>query len=484
MKTLTVVLGLALLLARAAYAQPPAPHWPNDFTYLGSTTLPAPPYPGNPPNGDWSFGKGLALRLESDGSVTLFTGSWNPQVILHWRVTKGSDGTFSGVAAFKGNLGSVPLHYYLFGLYWDLPTSTLYASSQNDYDAAPSIDVSLGRATVDPATGRLVAAGTFTFAGRSDKFTQGGVTALPDWFQKAYGCGRLGVGYGGYWSVIATGPASMGPAFACFDPPAPSVTSGALPNRALLGYPYSASTTTHTPAAERDSDYTQTVGWGWWPKHVTSGPGYWVPGDSLWQGCAYVDTGAVSGLVCIPMLHNGCVWYGSNASPPTLPECSATPGKAAALNSQRARHWVYIYDPRDLGAVATGQKAQNAIQAVQRVPLDLPGVPQPLVGWPGIPRMVTGVSFEPTSGLFAVMIRNVSIAGGRPTIVWYQVRRTQAFTFTATRTTTVTTIEQTSVTVQAASQAEALALAQAHVAQWTVVGTTSASSPVSWTPKD
>lgn len=466
MVKLGATLAILIALTSAAAAQPAVPHWPDDFRFLGTTTLPSAPWPAN---GDSNFGKGLAVRLEKDGTVTLFTGSWAPQVVLTWQAPRGADGTFSGSAAFTGNLGTPPLHYYLFGLYWDPPTSMLYASSQNDYDGSGTIDMSLGRATIDPVTGKLAAAGSYTFAGRSDKFTQGGITALPDWFQKAYGCGRLAVGWGGYWSVIATGPASMGPAGACFDPPDASVTKGAIANTALLGYPYSSSTVTHTAAAERDADYTQTFGWGWWPKHVPADPGFWVPGDSLWQGCAYVDTGAVSGLLCVPMLHNGCVWYGDNAIPQKPPECSTTPGKAAALNSTRARHWVYIYDPRDLGAVATGQKAQNAIQAAQRVPLDLPGVPQPLTGWPNIPRMVTGVSFEPTSGLFAVMIRNAAL-GGHPTVFWYQVRRTQSFTITRTRTTTATD----ALTVQAVSETDAIALAKAVAAGWTVVSTASA----------
>lgn len=450
MKTLAT-LALALF-ASTAQAQPPVPHWPEDFKYVGSTTLPTPPAG----NGDSTFGKGLSVVLEADKSFSLYTGSWNPQVILKWSVTRAADGSFAGAAAFKSNLGTAPIHYFLYGIHYDLLTGAFYFSSQNDYDTNPATDVSLGRATIDQVTGKLVSSGTFTFAARSDKMTQGGLTDVPGWFQKLHPCGRFLAGWGGYWSIIAIGPASMGAAATCFDPPDMSVTTGAIANTPVLGYAFSSSLTVHTPAAERNTNYNQRYGWGWWPATVTTGPGWWVPGDSLWQGCTWVDTPAVSGLVCVPMLHEGCNFYGSNALPPTLPVCAPYPGKAASLNSERARHWVFIYDPRALGAVADRLTPQNGIQAVQRAVLELPGVPQPLGGWPGIARMVTGVTFEPTSGLLAVMIRNTSVTGGRPVIFWYQVRRTQPYTFTAT------------ATVEAGSAAEALALVQAQAAQWTL----------------
>lgn len=459
-----MVVALFLLLAGLASAQPRPPQWPQDFTYLGSTTVPQAPAPLTV-NGDSPFGRGLAVRVEADGTYA-YLGSWNPQVILKWRIPRDPvTGAFSGSAVFTKNLGRIPIYGSLFGLYIDLPTNTFWASSESEYDADPVINDTLGRATLDPTTGTLVPGGRFSFAGRSDKMTKGGVTALPAWLQKILGCGPLAVGFGAYESVIATGPASMGPALACFDPPAVSAASGAIPNKALLGYPFSSSTVIQTPAAERDTNYNQRYGWGWWPATVSAAPGWWNPGDMIWQGCAYVDTSAVSGLVCAPFLEGGCNWYGSNAIPPTLPVCSAVPGKAASLNAQWATHWIYTYDWRDLASVATGQKPQNGIQAWQRAELQLPGVTYPLAGLPSTPRMVTGVYYEPTQHLFAIMVRNTSVAGGRPTIFWYQVRSTQPYTLTAT------------VTVEAESAAAALAMASAQPAKWVVQGVEPAPEP-------
>lgn len=179
-----------------------------------------------------------------------------------------------------------------------------------------------------------------------------------------------------------------------------------------------------TPATHRaDIDYYQTYGWGWWPAKVASGAGYWNPGDFLYQGCTWADTTAVSGLICVPVLQGGCNWYGSNLTPPVAPICNpGVPGKAATLNSQRQRPWVFVYSPADLGAVVTGARTQNSVQPVRQTPLALPGVTLPFPGLPDMNHLITGVTFEPTKKWLAIMVRDTSTSTGRPTIYWYKVR--------------------------------------------------------------
>jgi hypothetical protein len=407
--------------------------WPNDFTYIGKTVLawaPSPNDSGGRPVGDFRFGKGLAVHAEVDGSVSIYTGSWNPQPVLRWRVVPTADGTFSGNAGFVQSLGTgVWVNGELIGLFVD-DEGDLISSFNSTYDGDPTIAWTMGRSYIDPVTGTAVTRGTFKFANRSDKMTQGGVTAVPDWWRAKYNqnCNAL-VGWGGYWSVIATGPASMGPAATCITLPrdtdmAPTGgTTTPIPNIPVLGFPYSSSLTVQTPATQRvDIDYWQTYGWGWWPAKVSSGPGYWNPGDWLYQGCTWADTGAVSGLVCVPLLQEGCNWYGSNATPQTLPVCSTTPGKAAALNSQRQQPWVFIYDPADLGAVVTGAQPQTSVQPKSQTPLSLPGVTMPFPGLPDTNHIITGVTFEATQKWLAIMVRDTSTSTGRPTIYWYKVR--------------------------------------------------------------
>jgi hypothetical protein len=408
--------------------------WPNDFAYIGKTVLQSAPYPNDAygqPVGDYRFGKGLAVHAEADGSVTIFAGSWNPQPVLRWRVKPATDGTFSGNATFVQSLGTgVYVHGELIGLYLD-DSGDLISSFNSTYDGDPTVDWTMGRAYIDPSTGTAVSRGTFKFASRSDKMTQGGVTGVPAWWQSAYNqdCNAL-VGWGGYWSVIATGPASMGPAAACITLPGdadmPAGGGGnttPIPNVPLLGFPFSSSLTSQTPATQRvDTDYYQTYGWGWWPATISSGLGYWNPGDWLFQGCTWADTAAVSGLICVPMLQEGCNWYGSNAVPPVSPVCNPTPGQAAALNSNRQRPWVFVYDPKDLGDVAIGARSQTSVQPVAQTALALPGVTYPVPGNPDMNHMITGVTFEPTKKWLAIMVRDTSTSTGRPTIYWYKVR--------------------------------------------------------------
>ncbi len=426
-----MLLTLPLFVGVAhAHAQV-VPQWPTDFTYVGKTVLAGAPYPKDRYGaivGDYRFGKALAIHKEANGSFSIYTGSWNPQVVLKWTTTP-VNGVFSGNAGFVRVMGSVPMQGELIGLYMD-KTGALVSSFNSTYDADWSTAVTLSRAAISPTTGTLVSKGSFRFANRSDKMTMGGVTAVPDWWRTRYGqtCNAL-AGWGGYWSAIDRGPDSMGPAATCFTLPgdADNINAGgtspnAVANRPVLGFPFSSSKTVQTPATRRvDINYTQTYGWGWWPQHVTVGPGWWNPGDWLYQGCTWVNNTTRSGLICVPLLQGGCNWYGSTASPPVLPSCNPTAGKAATLNSKQQSPWVFIYDPDDLGEVANGQRAQSSVQPVSQVALKLPGVTVPFPGLPDMNHIITGVTYDPASNLLAIVLRDTTTLTTRPTIYWYRV---------------------------------------------------------------
>lgn len=431
MKRLVLVFALFVSTACAVHAQGPAvPKWPADFTYVGKTVLATAPYPADTFGtviGDFKFGKGLAVKSEADGSMSIFAASWGislngmwyPPTILRWKTTPVA-GQFSGGATFIRSLGTVTYQGEIMGLHLG-PTGDLFTSFNSIYDADGTTATTLSRSTLDPVTGKYAAGGSWKFSNRSDKMTMQGLATVPNWWRTLYHqqCDTL-AGWGGYQSVIQTGPASMGPAATCFTLPTDAATPSPLSNVPVVGYPYS--TATNALSMRRvDINYFQTYGWGWWPTNVTTGLGYWNPGDWLYQGCEWVDTPAVSGMVCFPELQEGCNWYGSNANPPVPPVCNALPGKAASLNSNYQQPWVVIYDPSDLGAVATGQKAQSSIQPVSQTPLTLPGITMPFPGLPNQNFLITGVSFEPSKQLLAVMLRDTSTSGGRPTIYWYHV---------------------------------------------------------------
>jgi hypothetical protein len=427
---LLLTLPLSFAGVERAHAQV-VPQWPADFTYVGKTVLASAPYPRDRfglPTGDFRFGKGLAIHREANGTFSIYVGSWNPQVVLKWTTTP-VNGVFSGNAGFVRAMGSMPYQGELIGLYMDR-TGALVGSFNSTYDADWSIAVTLSRASISPVTSRLVSKGSFRFANRSDKMTMGGVTAVPAWWRTRYGqtCNAL-AGWGGYWSAIERGPVSMGPAATCFTLPtdADNLNAGytspkAVANRPVLGFPFSSSKTIHTAATKRiNMNYWQTYGWGWWPSKVTTSPGWWNPGDSVYQGCTWVDNTAVSGLMCFPMLQEGCNWYGSTATPPLSPPCNATAGKAAALNSKKQSPWVFIYDPDDLGEVANGQRSQSSVQPVSQVPLRLPGVTVPFPGLPDTNHIITGVTYDAASNLLAIVLRNTSTISTRPAIYWYRV---------------------------------------------------------------
>jgi hypothetical protein len=423
-------LPLSFVCVEHAQAQV-VPQWPTDFTYVGKTVLANAPYPNDKYGatvGDYRFGKALAIHRETNGSFSIYTASWNPQVILKWTTTP-VNGVFSGNAGFVRVLGTLPYQGEIIGLFMD-KTGALVASFNSTYDADYTISVTLSRASISPTTGKLVSKGSFRFANRSDKMTMGGVTPVPDWWRTRYAqtCNAL-AGWGGYWNAIERGPDSMGPAATCFTLPtdADNINGGAtspnaVANRPVLGYPYSSSKTVHTPAARRmDINYWQTYSWGWWPAKVTTAPGWWNPGDSLYQGCTWVNNAAVSGLVCFPMLQEGCNWYGSTATPRVPPPCNPTPGQAAALNSHRQSPWVFIYDPDDLGEVANGQRSQTSVHAVSQVALRLPGVTVPFPGLPDNNHIIAGVTYVPASNLLAIMLRDTTSLTTRPVIYWYRV---------------------------------------------------------------
>jgi hypothetical protein len=421
-----LILAALVGVLRLDATGPAVPHWPDDFTFVGTTRLSTTTSANDSfgsPLGDYSFGKGLAVHGEADGTVTIYAGSWNPQATLKW-TTKPVDGQFSGNATFVRSLGVPISHGEIIGLYFDPDTNALFASFNNTYDADPATASTLSRNVIDPATGHWIRSGAWVFENRSDKMTQGGVTRVPEWWRTKYNqpnCTAL-AGFGGYWNVAATGPVSVGPAATCFKLPTDADANTVSPkwrNTPVLGYPFGER---GWPAAERqDIDYWQVLGWGAKPQKVKAAPGWFAPGDQVWQGCSWVDTAAVSGLVCVPMLNEGCIWYGDNRTPPKSPVCNPTPGAKASINSSRQVPWVMIYDPADLGAVARRKKSQSAIQPVQQAKFEPPGITLPFPGQPDLNHMVIGVTYEPTLQLLAVMLRDTSTVSTRPSIYWFKV---------------------------------------------------------------
>jgi hypothetical protein len=275
----------------------------------------------------------------------------------------------------------------LYGLHWDEPTSRLFWSYGDGYNTVSANDPSLGASELNDATGVVTSLGAWKLGNRSCKMTMGGVTAIPQsWADDHTGGRRLAAGFGGYFSIVALGPASMGPALAAFDPAAVDTTPsrGRLSVRPLVGYPFNVEPYTQPTRARRNLRY-RTEFDGWNPR---DGRGYWTWADYIAQGGVWIDTPEVHGVLFAPTLGQGRVWY-----------------ENSTLNATRASHWWYVYHPDDLADVAARRTREWRIQARRRLPVRYPGLRYPLDGWANGPQHhVVGVTFDQVSNRLYVCV--------------------------------------------------------------------------------
>ncbi|MFM9106919.1 MAG: hypothetical protein ACKOWF_09500, partial [Chloroflexota bacterium] len=376
----------------------------SDVTWLGAFRLPATAAGG----GDAAWGRGLALRRVG-GQLRLLAATVDERV---YEVAVPAPGAtapyplaaetatwadiFGGRRLLDGGRTGSLLH----GLFWDEPSQRLYWSYGDPYNAVSTGDPCLGWSSLGAGTAE--AHGPWRFTGRSVKMTMGGVLAVPPAFAAAHlGGRRLAAGFGGYFSIVATGPASMGPALAAFSPealgaPGPG-DAGDVDHLPLCGYPFQAA----GPDADgpfrcwRDSDYDEEFDSGAW--NPTGGHGWWTWTDFLWQAAAWIDTPAVEGVLFAPTVGNGRVWY-----------------EASSLNAERSSNWWMVYAPGDLARVAAGSAPGWGIQPAARWQPGYPGLP-PLAttGWgraiPGggdePPNLVTGMAWDPEGARLYVAVR-------------------------------------------------------------------------------
>jgi hypothetical protein len=232
------------------------------------------------------------------------------------------------------------------GLFWDERTGRLYWTYGSVYNADGANDPCLGWSEL--AASGPVAHGPFRVTGgrakAGDKSTRavsascrGGVLRIPEWFAKQYTPKRtLGIGFGGYYNIVAAG-VSMGPALFAVDEPDDA-------NRELAALPCVGHTFVQSPPgthyAKRSTSYTVASN-DWVGIAPVKGVGYWTAMDSILSACCWVDLPEVSGLVFMPSLAKGPVSY----------EIMNGRGRSGGAES-----WLYIYDPADLASVAQGKK--------------------------------------------------------------------------------------------------------------------------------
>ncbi|MGD0521597.1 MAG: hypothetical protein ABSA48_10115 [Terracidiphilus sp.] len=421
---------------------------PSDLTFVGAFLLPS-------AQAD-VYGCCLALRIVN-GQVHLFTAGgttgqgqgylyeiaapttltttppWNTATL----VTDWSNG--NTVNNFPNASAGTPL----FGLYWDsnVSNSRLYYSvfygAWGYYTGSDPYMPSLSFLTLN-ANGTTTSDGLWGLANRSVKMVWSGLVGVPSDFQSQYSVGPLAAGFGGYFSVMATGPVSMGPCLAAFTPPTagtgsndevPPCTLGTetcaasayLPSTPLVGYPFvstlgwdSGQYPTGQNFAWRPDDYFNDFPMGIETDTTPTSESYngggstilWNPytsGSTFdWQG--YSTTSSSRALY--PTVGNSQIihtrhWVPGNAfwgidyiyqtgawiqtadreGFVLLPQL--TTGRARYEDSNLGGdafefNWM-IYSRAQLASVATGAVAQDAIQPAH-YPAQFPGVPTPAIG--------------------------------------------------------------------------------------------------------
>jgi hypothetical protein len=235
----------------------------------------------------------------------------------------------------------------------DQSTGNLWWNYADVYDSCcTGPDASFGYSTMNDAAHTVTDVGFWGLSGLTLKYFNTGLTDIPAWFLTKYGISstqRMAAGMGGYQSIVANGPASLGPVLSTFSPTSLPANGSLLSNTPLIYYPYNGTPNT-SPLLGRiaDQNYIDFAD-GWNP---SGGTGFWqwgASGNDTAGGsmsCAWVDTDLVSGPICATIAAEGNVNTTILASPaPTT--TSATLNNAGNL---RVGDHLFIATPSGFGA--------------------------------------------------------------------------------------------------------------------------------------
>ena len=213
------------------------------------------------------------------------------------------------------------------GFWWEEAAGLLYWSSYHGYYTGPARPVLAASKLADDGT--VTHLGPWRAPVSHYKSYWGGVIPLPkDFADKHFGGRRIGIGFGGYYSIC--GSTSQGPALAAIATPDPA--KGELDVLELLCMPWG-----KHGGAPRDGNYL-LVGKGWGgDQPVSPDKGSWTMEDWVRAG-VFVDLPEAHVYVAFAQLGTGRMGYDY--------------GK---ITSAGESDWWYLYDPADLIAAAAGK---------------------------------------------------------------------------------------------------------------------------------
>jgi len=210
------------------------------------------------------------------------------------------------------------------GLNYDPETRRLYFSFASWFNIPPNNDPSLGYISLDE--GKAYGPWGAAWAKAHCQKMRGGSTQIPKWFAERFTGGRtLGVGFGGYYSGVSE--CSWGPFLAAVRPPRKEGVE--LDALTLIDHPVQ-------HIAHRNTDYTTEFSGTSNPKN---GVGFWGWFDEIFGAATWIDLPDKHGMLFIATLGHGRTWY-----------------EKSDRHAERVEGWWFVYDPRDLAAVARNTK--------------------------------------------------------------------------------------------------------------------------------
>lgn len=252
-----------------------------------------------------------------------------------------------------------------FGLRWDEETGELWSTQGIDYPANPEDVASTVCFTSRKLNGDGSVSdfrGLYGLQGISPRVTYGGAVRIPEWFQTAYGVGPVGIGFGGYSSLMGLG-CSLGPTLYSIPEPTGFADGTVFTSeqfKALMSCVsgvggtdwYADEAPTTFDRGVRNSDVTNDFDGGNWLSPSPDGLGRWVWGDSNWNTGVWINGPNKQGFITVPTLCSGRAFYqtvGTNT-----------------LERERYSYEIQVFDPAHLGEVANGTRQPWAVKPSSR----------------------------------------------------------------------------------------------------------------------
>lgn len=381
-----------------------------DLTYLGAFAMPE-------EAGGWTTGwssSGLAVRhvggalrffagthVYSGGLVyeTSFPGvSKTPGVWPRASVTSQWCDIYGGRKRTGDDPQMLGDAIQTVGLLFDERDQRLYWSFGDIYNGDHSNDNVLGYTTF--GAGAEAFGPWHTNGAVHSQKVRGGTLLIPQSFADEYlGGRRLGVGFGGYYSIIGEG--SMGPTLFAID--SPGATE--LDPVALMDHPASLARSSQWSVRPANYWIDPDLFWGVGP---VDGVGRWAPGDTINGAAVWIDEPDVHGLLVAGQLGTGRIWYANGG-----------------LHSDGDSPYWYLYDPADLAAVASGERSPESVQPKSMNAVSYPSAAPYAAGDWTTTQRIAGMAYDSATRTVFVLQLFAQPSGGdwTPVVHAYRVER-------------------------------------------------------------